>query len=452
MKVLVFSSDILPLPGLPTSGGGLRSWQLIQGLKSVGLEVEYSMPIEDRYLSALYLDKIPEEAKTNAWNKFNQRELVEKIKPDVIVFANPDLNFLPYDIDIPIACDLHGPRIIEFELMSGDTDAKDRSRRLSIKLNNLARADFLTCAGKNQRYYFLAFLLQTGQMLKDIKIEYIPVSLSPELPKLLKKNERINFVYAGGFYPWQQYHKGLFTLANFLKNTGKGILEIYGGSHRLNWKDIEDFHYFKSEVSYNNVVHFKGYVTREELIEKYCSSWVAFEVMGRNFERELAFTTRTVEFLWCGLPVVYNNYSNLSPYIKEYKAGWCVDPSQTSQINEVTNEILNNPNLVLEYGYNAQKLVQEHFTWDKTIKPLAEFCMNPVKKPQQYSVLVVRKKTPKMTIVDYIYTTLVGGGLTHFITKSLKYIVWRISSFFSLIIRGSAGKIKKDAARRVSED
>jgi len=451
MKVLVFTSDILPLPGLPTSGGGLRSWQIIQGLKSAGLEVEYSMPIEDRYLSALYFDKIPAEAKANAWNKFNQKQIVEKVEPDVIVFANPDLNFLPHDIDIPIACDLHGPRIIEFELMTRDVDAKDRSRRLSIKINNLARADFLTCAGKNQRYYFLSFLLQTGQVLKDIKIEYMPVSLSPELPKPLKKNETINFIYAGGFYPWQEYHSGLFTLANFLKKNGKGILEIYGGSHRLFRQDYEDFNYFKAEVSYNNVVHFKGYVTREDLIKKYCSSWVAFEVMGQNFERELAFTTRTVEFLWCGLPVVYNNYSNLSPYIKEYKAGWCVDPSQPSQIEEVVEQILSNPELILKYGRNAQRLVREHFTWDKTIKPLAEFCQNPEKKASHYSVLIVRKKKAKITFLDYIYTTLVGGGLTHFIEKSIKYVWWRIYTIFNQLLRGSGGKMKKDAEKRISK-
>ena len=38
-RVLVFASDILPLGGLPSSGGGLRSWQIINMLKAKGWNV-----------------------------------------------------------------------------------------------------------------------------------------------------------------------------------------------------------------------------------------------------------------------------------------------------------------------------------------------------------------------------------------------------------------------------
>jgi len=49
------------------------------------------------------------------------------------------------------------------------------------------------------------------------------------------------------------------------------------------------------------------YPTPDKLIE-YTGASVAWDVMARNPERELAFTSRTVEYLWC-LPVVYNNYA-----------------------------------------------------------------------------------------------------------------------------------------------
>ena len=43
-RVLVISSDILPYPGMPTVGSGLRAWGVGQGLKSRGHEVLFSMP------------------------------------------------------------------------------------------------------------------------------------------------------------------------------------------------------------------------------------------------------------------------------------------------------------------------------------------------------------------------------------------------------------------------
>ena len=41
-----------------------------------------------------------------------------------------------------------------------------------------------------------------------------------------------------------------------------------------------------------------------------------------NVERELAFPSRTVNYLWCGLPVIHPEFSEVAHYIREYEAGW----------------------------------------------------------------------------------------------------------------------------------
>jgi len=109
------------------------------------------------------------------------------------------------------------------------------------------------------------------------------------------------------------------------------------------------------------------YGFHENLIAKYTTAHVAIDVMERNPERELAFTTRTVEYLWCGLPVIYNNYAEITDYIREYNAGWIVDPQDREAIATVLNEIFEHPEQVAERSQNAQRLVRERLTWDKTI-------------------------------------------------------------------------------------
>ncbi|MCX6356120.1 MAG: glycosyltransferase family 4 protein [Candidatus Aureabacteria bacterium] len=427
MRVLVFASDMLPLPGLATSGGGLRSWQIIQGLQSAGLDVSFSMPVEDRYLGRLYKDKIPKEVVDLAWNFHNQDRIVQRVRPDVLVFANPDLNHLKQEWKIPIASDLHGPRIIEFELMSNDLKAANRPYRLMTKINNLLKSDFLTCAGIRQRYYFLGFLLQAGIPLHDISIEYMPVSLSPVLPDRTQPAvEEKSFIYAGGFYPWQDVSSGLLTLSERLKQRNEGRLVIYGGSHRLHERDSRDFDSLMEELKKNPRVHFAGYVSREELLQHYLSGYVFYEVMGRNHERELAFTTRTVEALWCGLPVIYNNYSDLSDYIGRYNSGWCVDTSDRRSVESAIDEALDSPQGVKERGSNAQRLVREHLTWDKTIQPLADFCKNPViKESKERCVVVLHMPRGKLSALDKAYIHFRQKGLGHLARRAAGTIARR---------------------------
>jgi hypothetical protein len=114
------------------------------------------------------------------------------------------------------------------------------------------------------------------------------------------------------------------------------------------------------------------------MLEEYRKCSVAFDLMSTNFERELAFSTRTVEYLWAGLPVIHSCHSELGDYIRDYDAGWVLDPEDFDRLREVIDEIYSGQAEVHRKGLNAGKLVRENFTWDKTIKPLAEFCDNPV--------------------------------------------------------------------------
>jgi len=138
------------------------------------------------------------------------------------------------------------------------------------------------------------------------------------------------------------------------------------------------------QLACSSRVEMPGMIPHDELIEEYRQADVALDLMGHNYERELAFTTRTVEYLWCGLPVIYNDYAELSAYIREYEAGWVVNPTDESQVRQAIAEALNNPHEVHRRGENAQRLVRERLTWDKTIEPLDSFCRAPWRRDPAY--------------------------------------------------------------------
>ncbi len=372
-RILVISGDILPYPGLPTTGAGLRAWGLGQGLKAKGHQVIMAMPehalsLGQQGVSAfdgcLYRDRA-------------LAALIERQQPEVVIVQHWRLaNFLPADLETPVVIDLHGPLLLEVLFQEHPAFATLQQDKLTA----LQRADFFTCAGEKQRYYFESWLLMAGVDLRQDVLRVIPVSLSPDLPAHASCGD-LTFVYGGVFLPWQDPTQGLMTLLDHLDARQCGQLKFFGGNHPLTPMVSQTFTRLIAELRRRPRVQMHPFIPRAQLIQEYCRAHVAIDLMQRNVERELAFTTRTVEYLWCGLPVIYNNYAELADLIQRYQAGWTIDPQDQEAITAVLNEILDHPEELTTRGRNAQRLVRECLTWDHTIAPLDAFCRAPVKRP-----------------------------------------------------------------------
>jgi glycosyltransferase involved in cell wall biosynthesis len=243
------------------------------------------------------------------------------------------------------------------------------------KLKLIAQADFFTCAGEIQRKYFEPWLLLAGHDARDLPIQTVPLSLSPHLPAHHAPEEEPVFIYGGSPLPWQDPALGLHILVEELERAARGKLRLFGGAPGN--EAPERFIKLWSEMDESTCVDRSGLLARSEVLEMLTHASIAWDVMARNPERELAFTTRTVEYLWCGLPVVYNDYAELASYIAEYEAGWTVDPGDTDAMRAIIRRILSDPDEVRRRGENARRLVRERLTWDRTIAPLDVFCRNP---------------------------------------------------------------------------
>lgn len=384
MKVLLFSNDLMPFGELPTSGGGLRCWQIKCGLESRGIEVVSSMP-GFTYLTEKYFDKIPPEQREHLWQWGTQDQILKRVNPDAVIFAsNWDHFNLSDRIDVPLIVDLHGSRLIETTMWNAPVDT---DRKVSI----LGKADCLLTAGRRQRLYFYGWLVQAGRVPEDDHfIRYIPISLSPDQPERLSivgsdESNSPHFVSGGGWFPWQNQSKAIFSICDQISRRHRGLIQIFGTPHEnqnlspdeMMIRDI--YRRVKDLAIQSPRIKAEGYIGRDALIEIYRRADVAVELMRYNIERELAFTTRTIEYLWCGLPVIYNNYSEISDHIREYDAGWALDPDNQTEIDSAINEIFSRPDIVKQKSDNARNLVRDRFSWDKTIQPLVDFLNNPTR-------------------------------------------------------------------------
>ncbi len=380
-RILVVSGDILPFPGCPTTGAGLRAWGLAKGLESRGHHVIAAMPES----AAQTMASIPAELSPLLYTPQELPQFIARHAPDVVVLQHWWLaNYLEVSPDYPVVIDFHGPLLLETQFQANP--ALERLRR--DKIRALHKADFFTCAGEKQRYYFFPWLMLAGCDLRDELIQAIPVSLSPDLPAHQSEGEP-SFVYGGVFLPWQDPILPLRTLIETLETRQRGILKFFGGKHPVVSVPTGKFEELRAELQRSSRARLQPMIPRDQLIQEYCRSHVAIDLMQRNAERELAFTTRTVEYLWCGLPVIYNNYAELSGYIAEYQAGWTLDPADPAGLRRVLDDMLDDPAMIETRSRNAQRLARERLTWDRTIAPLDAFCRQPRKREKGQPLLDV---------------------------------------------------------------
>ena len=401
-RILVVSSDILPLPGLPTTGAGLRAWGLGKALEGKGHKVYFSMPAQ---AVAGREEIVPGEIRELAWELETLNQIIHRVSPDLVVVCNWPVAANIGDVNIPVALDQHGPHLLErvYQRYEGfEINA-------SAKILGFEKADFFTCAGDWQRLYFLPWLMQAGFDIEQDNIASIPVSLSPQLPQHSFGPE-VTFVYGGVFLPWQDPCLALLTLVEKLEERSKGVLKFFGGKHPFSAEVGSGiFEELRASLERSERVIIKPMIPHDELIREYCTAHVAIDLMKRNPERELAFTTRTVEYLWCGLPVIYNDYSELSSYIREYQAGWVVDPEDKEGIAKVIEGILKSPEIVRQRSENAQRLVREKFTWNRTIAPLDAFCRSPFIRRRRTEAPMQREKSFRELINEAIMHYRRGG-------------------------------------------
>ncbi|MGB5931763.1 MAG: glycosyltransferase, partial [Anaerolineae bacterium] len=185
------------------------------------------------------------------------------------------------------------------------------------------------------------------------------------------------------------------------------------------------FEELRAALKRSERVIIKPMIPHDELIQEYSTAHVAIDLMKRNPERELAFTTRTVEYLWCGLPVIYNDYSELSSYVREYEAGWVVNPEDKEEIAKAIEGILKSPEIVRQRSENAQRLVRENFTWDRRISPLDAFCRSPFIRRRRSEAPMQREK-PFRELMNEAITHYQRGGIQRLSKETLLFLRRRL--------------------------
>jgi len=373
MRILLFTTDVPPIPGVPSSGTAVRSYGFARGFESHGCEVLVCAP-KSAVLTQLErpsLDPRSEGALRAllplAFDHRNADDLIEQHEPDAVYCGHwPAMAFsrLP---KAPVIVDLAGPHLLERHFQK----EPDQGFALRGKLNNLASADLFIVSGRKQFNYFSAFFARAGVKDAEAKSFFIPMALSPELPQRpVRAVKDPRFLFAGIFLPWQDPSLPLRTLVRELERRNAGELRLVGGMHPTYSVGTGIYDALFREIEASKHVSRSGLLPLEALNQEMLDADVALDLMRWNLERELAVTIRTTTYLWSGLPVIYNDYADLGALITQYRAGWTVNPEDPEALLNVVHEIFQNPSDLFERSRAAQELARNEFSWNRVTEPI----------------------------------------------------------------------------------
>ncbi len=345
MHIHVFTIDILPSPSIVTTGGSLRSQQIINGLRARGNEVTYSVP-NSTSLARRQWELLSEEERANAFGSEAGRtylDIISRLKPDAVVALWPmAFSFPRHGREGPIIVyDANGLQNVEGYIAgmasgAGQGSLADFTRRY---LNKLTTADLLLCGSPEQKAYWqglLAFHLGTVLPPEMVELPYYPAVTPPVVPY---DQGPPRLFCAGAFLPWNSPEGHLLQAARLLAAAGRGELVVIGRPDitMKHARSVDDELEAVEATGCARLTEGMPYAEFSSIIN---GGGIAIDLNTPTLERQLAVPIRTVTYLAHGVPVLTNDYSSLGKEIATRGAGWAIDPTDPAAFRAALTTVL----------------------------------------------------------------------------------------------------------------
>lgn len=322
MKIAILANDVVPGLSLPVAAPGIRAWGLAEGLRAHGHEV--TLLINSWQVDQVWAGRVPAPTPPGAVMIVPRRvhDFVQAHGIEVLVITNSNhIDSLGDLGDCRLIYDFFAPKMLELAENVDREDLAEATEQLERrKLAALGRSDAVIVNGAKKVDYVRDWLTRAGQ--PDLPLAVANPGLPPVAPQPAD-SETLEVIVTGYLQPWSQ--PGAWTrVIRPLLDRGEVRLHLLVGNHWGQQGEIAMHPDLAALADHPGVVRHR-LLRFHDFRALLARCHLSIDVFTRNPERELAMVTRSVVALSCGLPVMHVPFTEVSPWIEEYDAGWLVE-------------------------------------------------------------------------------------------------------------------------------
>lgn len=363
LRVIFVSNDIVPGCGLPVAAPGLRVHGLADGMRSRGHEVTTIVmrgPLERQWNGTVPPPMPPD---TIALRAGELKQFLRTCPPSVVVITNANqIDNIPDDAGHRLIIDFFAPKLLELVYRDGPDapyPAQELSEVRARKLRGIRRADGFVVNGRKKMPYFLAWILQSDHDIRTLPFEHAGMCLPAAFTDAPAPDDDrpLRFAMAGYLQGWSVPGEWLRALTPPL-HAGACTLDAMLPDHWSGKDPAESPELARLLAEHALTPH--GAMAFDDYQALIAGCDVVLDLFDRTRERELAVVTRTISALCCGKPVVHPPFTEVSPLIEEFDAGWLIDPADDDAVRDTLARILTDRAAVAEKARNARRLWAAH--------------------------------------------------------------------------------------------
>lgn len=375
LTAVVISNDLVPGLGMPVAAPGLRAFGLAEGLRANGVRtrtvvakgmLERQWPRFGRSVPA------PTAPKTEVMNAGQLPRYLKSNTPAVAIMINSNQIDQLGPIDgVSYVLDFFAPKMLETLYQLGDEyPAEELERLRQRKIEAIKLADAFIVNGRKKLPYFVAWLLQSGRDIRHLPMDVVNMC-APVAPErgVGTREDGVRFAVAGYLQSWSKLGGWPKALERQLDRPGV-TLELltpwHWGNLRRKHESADDLERLVEHPSVTahgsmNFSDFRRFVAGVD---------VTVDLFHHNLEREYAMVTRSIISLAAGTPVVHTPFTEVSPMIEAYDAGWLVEEGDGERFEKILEEIITDSDALARKTENARRLADEMLDPKVAVQPL----------------------------------------------------------------------------------
>ena len=372
----MISNDIVPSLGMPVAAPGLRAFGLAEGLRANGVKVKTIIlrgSVDGQWVRTGKSVPHPTAPDTEVVSPRRLVRYLASHAPATVVLINSNqVDHVKPVEGIRYVLDFFAPKMLEMLYQHGEGyPGEELSRLRQRKIRAIQLADAFIVNGKKKVPYFLAWTLQADRDIRHLPMEVVNMCVPLHISEKVRIDEDgVRFAVAGYLQSWSTLGSWVEVLERRLERPGVKLDLLtpwhWGGGvgrTHVSKNDLDRIGAHPSVTTHGtmNFSNFRNFLSGAD---------VTIDLFQHNLEREYAMVTRSIVSLSCGVPVIHPPFTEVSPMIEEYDAGWIVDPQDTETLGRIFDEIVEDRDTLLRKTKNARTLASAVIDPAVAVQPL----------------------------------------------------------------------------------